>query len=124
MSVADSEVGQQAELRLVWDQDAPQPPHVYANYVQATFTPEDFTLHLGWYTTPALRELPQDATIEARIQPVARVVIPLNLMKNFIPLLQRQVRGYEESFGPLPDHPNKPSWLQEEEQAVTGETDA
>jgi len=122
--MADSGEGVQAELRLAWDEHAPKGPPVYANYVQATFTPEDFTLHLGWYATPALKELPPDNAIEAPIQPVARVILPLNLMKNVIALLQRQVKGYEESFGPLPDHPNKPPWLQEEEAAVAGETDA
>jgi hypothetical protein len=45
------------------------------------------------------------------VTPVARVVLPLNLMRSFIAVLQRQVEAYEQSFGPIPEHPNKPDWL-------------
>jgi hypothetical protein len=81
--MADSEEGP-AQLRIGWDQEAPLPPPIYANYVQATFTPEDFTIQLGWYAVPALRELSPDRTVDAPVTPVARIVMPLNLMKNVI----------------------------------------
>jgi hypothetical protein len=45
------------------------------------------------------------------VEPVARVVMPLNLMRNVIALLERQVSAYEQSFGAIPVHPNRPPWL-------------
>jgi hypothetical protein len=103
------------QLRLRRDPAVEGPAHVYSNYIQVNFTPEDFTLHFGWYAIPPLPERPESGIIEARVEPVARVVIPLNLMRSFIALLQRQLAGYEESFDEIPAHPNKPDWLKEQE---------
>lgn len=111
--------GQPVGLKLVPDPDASAPPPIYTNFIQGNFTPEDFVLHLGWYALPALSEPPTE-TVEVPVQPVARVVVPLNLMRSLIGLLQRQVDAYEESFGPVPEHPNPPTWLAER-QAPDGE---
>jgi len=112
-----------AQLRLVWDPDAPSATPEYANYVQMNFTPEDFTMYFGWYSIPPLREPPPDGVLEVGVRPVAQVTIPLNLMVNLIALLERQAEGYEENFGPLPEHPNKPDWLKEKEADSTGGED-
>jgi Protein of unknown function (DUF3467) len=102
-------------LRLVPDPKAVQPEPIYSNFVQGTFTAEDFTIHFSWYAVPAITEPPADGQIVADVKPVARVVVPLNLMKNLIAVLQRQVEGYEQSFGAIPEHPNKPDWLKQAE---------
>jgi hypothetical protein len=110
------------QLRIVPDPNAVAPAPVYSNNIQGTFTPEDFTLHFGWYAIPALIEPPKPGQpIDALVKPVVRVVIPLNLMRSLIALLQRQLAAYEQSFGEISEHPNKPDWLKEfEAQAGAG----
>ena len=107
--------GTPTTLRLRRDPDAPQPPPIYANQVNVTFTPEDFTIHLGWYAIPALTEEPE-GQIELQVEPVARVVLPLNLVRGVIAVLQKQIEAYEQSFNTtLPEHPNKPPWMLEKQ---------
>jgi hypothetical protein len=72
-------------------------------------------LHLGWYTVPALTE-PPTGGIDVFVTPMARVVLPVNLIRSLIAVLQRQVEAYEQSFGPIPEHPNKPDWLKAAEE--------
>jgi len=89
---------------------------MYANQVNITFTPEDFVLHFGWYAVPALTEPPREGElVDLLVEPMARIVLPLNLVKNVVALLQRQVEAYEQSFALMPDHPNKPVWMSEEQ---------
>jgi hypothetical protein len=107
----------EAQLQILWPTDAEArfPPPIYTNYVGASFTPEDFVLSLGWYTPPLRGEVSPDGTLQIEVQPVAKVVLPLNLLRNLIALLQLQLDAYEANFGPVPEHPNKPAWLQEKE---------
>jgi Protein of unknown function (DUF3467) len=100
------------QLHIGRDSDAEQPAPTYANHVQVTFTPEDFTLYFGWYAVPPLLEPPK-TTVEVHVEPMSRVVVPLNLMPSLVALLQRQIEAYEQSFGKLPEHPNKPAWMVE-----------
>ena len=100
-------------MRVKRRDDEALPAPVYANHLQVTFTPEDFTLFLGWYAMPALLDPPPEGQLEVPVEPVARVVVPLNLMRNVIAALQRSVENYEENFGPLPEHPNPPAWMQQ-----------
>lgn len=109
--------GTPTELRVRRDVASVQPSPIYANQLNITFTPEDFVLHFGWYAVPALSDAPEDGVIEVTVDSVARVVLPLNLVPNVIALLQRQVEAYEQSFGKIPEHPNKPDWMREEEPA-------
>lgn len=109
--MADAREDQEAQLQIRWDSEARDTPRIYSNYVGASFTPEDFTITFGWYALPLLNEPPAEAVVRAPVHPVARVTIPLNLMPNLIALLQRQLNGYQESLGPIPDHPNKPDWM-------------
>jgi hypothetical protein len=102
-------------LHLSGDPEAPPPPPLYSNYIQVTFTPEDFAMHFGWYALPPLSEPPEDDTLNVGVQPVARVVLPLNLMRSVIAVLERQLDAYEQSFGPISEHPNKPPWMNEAE---------
>lgn len=113
----------QAQLHLFVDPEAPSPPPTYTNYVQGTFTPEDFTLFFGWYAVPALSERPEDGVVNVPVQPVARLTVPLILMRSIIALMERQLAAYETSFGEIPEHPNKPPWLQEQEAAPGDEED-
>lgn len=110
----EHDAAMQAQLRLVRNQETPQPAPLYSNQLNVTFTPEDFTFHFGWYAIPALTEPPTDGTLTVAVEPMARVVIPLSLIPNIIALLQRQIAAYEENFGPLPEHPNKPPWMRGE----------
>lgn len=43
--------------------------------------------------------------------------MPLNLMRNLVALIEHQIRQYEQAFGPIPEHPNKPDWLREREES-------
>ena len=113
----DDQVRAGLHIRSI-DDPAMQPAPIYANNLRATFTPEDFTLHFGWYAIPPLDAAPVGGVVNVDVQPVARVVIPLNLMRSVIAVLQRQVAGYEENFGPIPEHPNKPAWMSEEESGA------
>lgn len=103
----------EAQLHIQRSRDTPQPPVIYSNSVVINFTPEDFTLHFGHYNVPPLSE-PPTSPINVEIEPVARVVLPVNLVPNVVALLQRQMQGYEESFDTkIPDHPNRPPWMTE-----------
>jgi hypothetical protein len=114
--MAETPEQREVELRIAWDLDAAFPPPLYTNYMGASFTPEDFTLLLGWYAPPISAEVSPDGGVDARVQPVARVVLPLNLLRNVIALLERQVEAYERSFGPIPAHPNPPAWMSAKEE--------
>lgn len=108
--------GTPVSLHIKRPPSAEYPPPMYANQVQITYTPEDFTLHFSWYSIPALDEPPEDGVIVAPAAPIGRVVIPLNLMRNLVALIERQIAQYERSFGKIPEHPNKPEWMKEQEK--------
>jgi hypothetical protein len=114
--VSEATEGTPVSLHIKRPPSGEYPPPAYANQVQITFTAEDFTLHFGWYSVPALEEPPEDGVIEAAVIPLGRVVMPLNLMRNLVALIERQIAQYERSFGSIPDHPNKPDWMQEQEK--------
>ena len=106
------------QLQIVPKPDAERPAPGYSNHLRVNFTPEDFTLEFGWYTIPSVDEPPEDGNLRAEIEPVARIVLPLNLMRNVIALLERQLANYERSFGPIPEHPNRPDWMKESEEVA------
>ena len=90
----------EVQLRLGWDNETPFPPPIYTNYIQGGLTPEDFTLNLGWYAvSPTAR--PEDGVLDVAVQPVARIVIPLNLLRSTIALMQRQLEGYKKTASGL-----------------------
>lgn len=96
---------QEAALRLVTTPDADIPP-VYSNFVQVTFTPLDFTLHFGSYVIPALSEPPSGSEIQVPVRAIAKVSVPLSLVRGIVRVLERQINAWEESFGqPVPDQP-------------------
>lgn len=103
------------QLHLFRDPETPLPPALYSNHAQVTFTPEDFSLHFGWYEVPPLTEPPEGGRLSVEIDPRARIVLPLNFLRNLIAVLEAQIEAYEMSFGPLPEHPSKPDWLKARE---------
>jgi hypothetical protein len=83
-------------------------PALYSNFVQVSFTPNDLTLHLGWYALPTYGEPPPAETIEVGVRPLVKVSLPLTLIRGLIGALQTTVEAYEESFGqPMPDQPSQ-----------------
>jgi hypothetical protein len=103
--------GVQASARLVVPTELGETMALYANYVHVTFTPEDFTMHLGWYALPPFTE-PPSGDFEVQIRPLAKVTLPLNLVRGVVNVLERQMEAWEKSFGmPLPEHPNPPPGL-------------
>ena len=102
---------QSVQLRVQPSPDAPEPAPLYSNRVQINFTPEDFLFYFGWYSVPPLAEPPEGGLLDVPVEPVARVVLPVILIRNVIALLQRQLEAYENSFGPIPEHPAKPPWM-------------
>jgi hypothetical protein len=104
--------GVEAAARIVAPLELGQTQALYTNHVQVTFTPEDFTLHLGWYALPPLTE-PPEGELEVHVRPLAKVTLPLNVVQLVVQLLQRQVEAWEASFGmPIPKHPNPAPGLQ------------
>lgn len=95
--------------------DTPEPLPIYSNRVQINFTPEDFMFHFGWYGVPPLSDPPEEGFLEVPVEPVARVVVPVILIRNVIALLQRQLEAYERSVGSVPEHPFKPPWMAQTE---------
>lgn len=105
--------GVQIGGRIVAPMSADGVPVLYANHVQVTFTPEDFTVHLGWYAIPPFSAPPEEE-FDIPVRPLAKVGIPLNLVRGFAGLLHKQIEAWEQSFdATLPQHPNPPAFLVE-----------
>ena len=119
--MSENSIGQEVQLHIGRPASDEYPAAGYANQVQITYTAEDFTLWFGRYSIPALEAPPEDGRIEASVAPVAQITMPLNLMRNFAALIEVQIRQYEASFGQeIPEHPNKPPWLREQEKEQSG----
>lgn len=102
------------QFRLVAPVELGETMALYANFIQVTASPHDFSFHFGWYTIPPLMEQPEGVQ-DVPIRPLAKVSVPLNLIRATIDLLQRQAEAWETNFGaPLPDQPRP---------AVTSEND-
>jgi len=82
-------------------------PRLYANFVQATMSPLDLTFHFGWYALPTTEEPPRGGgEIPVPVRPVAKVSIPLPLVKGILRVLESQLAAWEQNFGtPVPDQP-------------------
>jgi hypothetical protein len=103
-------------LKIVAAPETGDTPALYANHVQVSFTPEDFTLHLGWYTFPPFGEPPETEEVVVPVRPLLKVSLPLNLVRGIAAVLQAQIETYEKGFGhPVPDHPSPPAALVKEE---------
>jgi hypothetical protein len=65
-------------------------------------TPWDFTFHFGNFFIPP--DVPQEpAELELEVKSVARITVPIRLIKGIVSALQKNIKRYEESFGVLPD---------------------
>lgn len=98
-------------FRLVPPTDTRDAPNLYSNFIQATMSPHDFTLHLGWFSFPALLERPQE-DVEVPVRLLATVTLPLNLMPGLIDVLQSQVANWAKVFrdqAPSPPGSGDPS---------------
>ena len=108
----------QVTLQIRLDPEAPLPQPIYANYIGVSFTPHDFTITFGWYDIPRFEVEPESgAQVPVPVQPVAKLVLPLNLLRTVSALFRRQVNAYQQVFGPLPEHPIQPAWVQEVEES-------
>jgi hypothetical protein len=106
MAEREAKEPQPTELRLVAPIEVGETMALYANFIQVTASPHDFTSHFGWYTVPPLTE-PPDGRIDVPIRPLAKVSVPLNLVRATIELLSRQADAWETNFGAqLPDQPS------------------
>lgn len=97
----------QSGIRIVSSLDVGDTPVYYSNHVQVTFTPEDFTLHLGWYTTPPFPG-PPPGVVDVPVRSLAKVVVPLNLVRGLLRALETSAQNWERNWGELPAHPNPP----------------
>lgn len=108
-------------LRVVPPSDYSGVPSLYANFVQITMSPHDFRLMFSHYAFPPMPE-PRPAEIDAPVQPLVTVTIPLNLMKGLIRALETQVDKWEEGFRePVPDQPQPEGALNE--GSLTGDSE-
>jgi hypothetical protein len=79
---------------------------LYANFVQATTTAYDLTFHFGWYATPTFEEPPETGLTEVPVRALAKVSIPLGLIRGVIDVLEKQLDAWEKVYGqPLPASP-------------------
>jgi len=109
--------GKQVQFHIGRRADAQDPEPIYSNFVQASSTPEDFTISFGWYMMPPLAAPPAEGeVVEVPVEPAARIVLPLNIVRNVIALLQQQIIAHEENFSVIPEHPNKPPWMRKLEE--------
>ena len=86
-------------------------PLLYANFVQATMSPLDLTFHFGWYGLPASPGLAPGTTgdVEVPVRPLAKVTVPLPLVRAVIRVLEAQLQNWEQTFGSaVPDQPVQP----------------
>ncbi len=98
--MAQEEKGHRIRLRPEPTEKGPEP--IYANYVQVNHTPWDFTFHFGNFFIPP--DVPQEpAELELEVKSVARITVPIRLIKGIVSALQKNIKRYEESFGVLPD---------------------
>lgn len=96
------------ELRLIAPTELGQTPLAYANFVQVTGTPHDFTFHFGWYATPPFTEPPQ-GSVDVEVRPVTKISVPLNLLRGIVRVLEMQAQAWEADMGQaLPDNPLDP----------------
>ena len=97
-------------MKIVAPTDVGDAPVLYANHVQATATPEDVTLHLGWYALPPFTEPPPEPEVRVPVKPIAKVTVPLNIVQGIVTVLENQLKAYEQSYGQaVPKHPNPPA---------------
>jgi hypothetical protein len=73
-------------------------PILYANFVQASVTPNDLTMDLGWYGVPALTEQPTQP-VRVQVRGLAKLTVPLNLVPGIINVLQSQLDAWQRTFG-------------------------
>lgn len=86
-----------AQFELVQPPESADIPAIYSNFIQATITPLDLTLHLGWYALPPLTEAPTE-TIQVEVRPLTKVSLPINLVPGVIRVLQAQMDAWQETF--------------------------
>jgi hypothetical protein len=107
---------QPVALKIVVPLDPGDTPVLYANHFHASGTPEDLTMHLGWYAIPPFTEAPETAEVEVPVRQLAKVTVPLSLVRGIITVLENQLTAWEKNFGqPVPVHPNPPPILEEQQ---------
>jgi hypothetical protein len=106
--VSEPAGSQEVSFRIALPPDSGDTPIVYSNHFHATVTPEDLTLHLGWYAIPPFAEPPK-GIVDVPVRPLVKVTVPLNLVRGIISVLQNQLAAWEHNFGQaIPPHPNPP----------------
>jgi hypothetical protein len=70
-------------------------------------SPLDLTFHFGWYAIPATGDQAA-GEIAVPVVPVAKVSVPLPLVRGILRVLESQLQAWEENFGtPVPDQPRR-----------------
>lgn len=74
------------------------PPSIYANFMNVNHTQWDFTLHFGHVVLPTLIK-EEEQYLEAKA--VARITIPVNLIKGVVRALNENIARYEKNHGTI-----------------------
>lgn len=92
------------KVRLELEPLEKAPERTYSNYVLVNSTQWDFTLHFGHVVLPTAKPKLDEETGEVITEAkcVARVTVPVSLVKGIIQALQTQISQYESLYGPLP----------------------
>lgn len=82
--------------------DDGETPVVYSNYVQASMSPVDVTVHLGWYSTPTFDQAdppPTDSTVDVPVRSLTKVSLPIPVARALQQVLANQLGLWEANFG-------------------------
>jgi hypothetical protein len=95
---------QEAQIRLVWPDEALWAQGGYANSFAINHTPWDFTLRMGHTVMPTfdpLRPPAPGVEIEVPIMPVAQITMPPTAFREMVLALQDQIAKYTASWGQI-----------------------
>ena len=89
-----NEKGRTFEIRL--EPVEKGPPGIYANFMNINHTKWDFTLHFGHFIIPTVIK-EEEQSLEAKA--VARITLPVNLIKGVVRALNENIATYEKNHG-------------------------
>jgi Protein of unknown function (DUF3467) len=114
------------QVRIKAPTDMVGAPSYYSNFVQVGISPYEFTVNFSRLSIPLVAEPPAEpVAFDVTPQPVASVVIPLNLVRGVIRALEGQVENWETTFHQaLPAEPPSAQTEPKAEPATAQEVEA
>ncbi|MDI6759723.1 MAG: DUF3467 domain-containing protein [Candidatus Brocadiaceae bacterium] len=89
-----NEKTRQLEIRL--EPIEKGPPGIYSNFMMANHTKWDFTLHFGHFILPTTIT---EETKYLEAKAVARITVPITLIKGIVKALNENIATFEKTHG-------------------------